>query len=276
MVLSQRGNAMLKIGIVGCGTIGSGLAEAIRQRFKDRATLVALYDSDKEKADSLAGSLAEPPSILPLDDLIKECDLVVEATSPSFSGELARKALLADRDVMVMSVGGLVEGDIFELANQKHRHVYVPSGAICGLDGVKSALMGRVYRVTLVTRKPPKGLEGAPYVVENKIDLNSIKGEAVIFEGSAKEAIQGFPKNINVSVALSFAGIGLEKTRVRIICSPHYTSNIHEVEVEGEFGRLIARTENVPAPQNPRTSYLAVLSAIATLKGILDYVRIGT
>ena len=266
----------LKIGIVGCGIIGSGLAMAIEQRFKDKAKLVALCDIDKNRAVSLANSLSEAPQILSLDELIKECDLVVEAASASFSGEVARKALLANRDVMVMSVGGLIEDDIFELANQMRHHIYMPSGALCGLDGVKSALAGKIFQVTLTSRKPPQGFQGAPYVVENKIDLSSIKEETIIFQGSAREAIRGFPQNANVAVALSFAGIGPDKTQVRIICSPHSATNSHEVEVEGEFGRLTTRTDNVPAPQNPKTSYLAVLSAIATLKGILDYPRLGT
>lgn len=266
----------MKIGIVGCSTIGSGLALAIEQKFKGKASLVALCDIDKQKAASLVSKLAKAPLILPLDELIEKCDLVVEAASASISAKVARRALLASKDVMIMSVGGLVESDVFELANVKHCHIYMPSGAICGLDGVKSATIGKISRVTLTTRKPPKGLEGAPYVVQNKIDLNSISEETIIFEGNALEAIQGFPKNVNVAVALSFAGIGLLKTRVRIVCSPEYATNTHEVEVEGEFGRLTTKTENVPAPQNPRTSYLAVLSAIATLRGILDYVRIGT
>jgi aspartate dehydrogenase len=267
---------MLKIGIVGCGTIGSQLAMAIDQRFKDRAKLVALCDIVNSKAVSLANSLSEPPPILSIGELIKESDLVVEAASASMSGELARKALRAKRDVMVMSGGGLIDSDVFELANCMRRHIYLPSGAICGLDGVKSALVGKVSRVTLTSRKPPQGFQGAPYVVENRIDLSSIKEETVLFQGSAREAIKGFPQNINVAVALSFAGIGPEETQVRIICSPHFTTNSHEVEVEGEFGRLTAKTENVPSPQNPKTSYLAVLSAIATLRGILDYSKIGT
>ncbi len=266
---------MLKMGIVGCGTIGSGLAMAIEQKFKDKASLVALCDIDKQKAALLASKLREAPPILPLDELIEECDLVIETAEASVSGEIAKKALLANRDVMVVSVGGLVESDVFELANEKHCHIYMPSGAICGLDGVKSAVMGKVSRVTITTRKPPKGFEGAPYVVRNKIDLSSINEETVLFEGNALETIQGFPKNVNVAIALSFAGIGPAKTQVRVVCSPHYTTNSHEIEVEGEFGRLTTKTENVPSPQNPRTSYLAVLSAIATLKGILDYVRIG-
>jgi len=267
---------MLKIGLIGCGAIGSGLAKAIDQKFKDKAKLVALYDIDNAKAVALANNLLDTPPILSPEELINKSDLVVEAATASVSGEIARKVLMADKDIMVMSAGGLVEDDVFDLANRKHRHIYLPSGAICGLDGVKSALMGNVSRVTLTSRKPPKGFEGTPYVLENKIDLDSIKEETVLFEGSARKAIKGFPRNVNVAVTLSFAGIGLDKTQVRIMCSPHYTINSHEVEVEGDFGKLTTKTDNVPLPHNPKTTYMPVFSAIATLKGILDYSRVGT
>ena len=267
---------MLKIGLVGCGTIGSELARAVERDFKDRAKLAGLFDIDRARALSLAESLAEPPLILSVDELIDASDLVVEAASASVSGDLARKAILAGKDVMVMSIGGLIESDIFDLAERNGRYLYIPSGAICGLDSIKSARIGGISRVTLTTRKPPAGLRGAPYIVEHGIDLDTITKETTIFQGSAREAIRGFPKNVNVAVALSFAGIGIDKTEVRIISSPHFTTNSHEVTVEGEFGRLTTRTDNVPSPQNPKTSYLAMLSAVATLQGILSRSRIGT
>lgn len=268
---------MMKIGIIGCGTIGSALAEAIEERFSKTAQLAALCDIDQEKARRLAGSLKSNPLIVGLEELIQRSDLAVEAASAAISGEVARKAITAGKDVMVMSVGGLLEErGLFEEARKGGRCIYVPSGALCGLDGVKSASGAKIDKVTLTTKKPPKSLAGAPYLAEKGIDLQDIKQETVLFEGSAREAVKGFPKNVNVAAALSLAGIGPEKTRIRIITSPHYQANVHEVEVEGEFGKLVARTENVPSPQNPKTSFLAVLSAIATLGGILDKVKIGT
>ena len=154
--------------------------------------------------------------------------------------------------------------------------VYIPSGALCGVDGLKSASVGRIDSVTLTTRKPPRGLEGAPYIKEKDIDLAGITGETVIFEGSVEDAIRGFPQNINVSAALSLAGLGAKKTRVKIVTSPSYTKNIHEVEIIGEAGRIFTRTENIPSKSNPKTSELAVFSAIATLSGITNTVRVGT
>jgi aspartate dehydrogenase len=179
---------------------------------------------------------------------------------------------------MIMSIGGLLANlALFSLAKKKKCRVILPSGAICGLDGIKAASIGGIKKVTLTTRKPPQGLKGAPYVVKNNIDLDSITDEKVIFEGTAEEAVRGFPKNVNVSAMLSIAGLGPQKTRVRIITAPQYTRNMHEIEVEGKFGRLVTRTENVPFPDNPRTSFLAALSAVATLKQILDdTIKIGT
>ena len=130
--------------------------------------------------------------------------------------------------------------------------------------------------VTLTTRKPPKGLEGAPYIKSAGINLNDIKEETVIFDGDADKAIEGFPQNVNVAATLSIAGIGAKKTRVRIITSPGYTRNQHEVEIKGSFGNIHTRTENVPSRTNPRTSELAILSAIATLEGLARNVKIGT
>lgn len=268
---------MIKVGIVGCGTIGRALAEAIEERFSKKAQLAALCDVDQGKARRLAGSLKSGPSVVELEELIQGSDLVVEAASAAISGEVVRKAIAAAKDVMVMSVGGLLEeGGLFEEARRRGRRIYIPSGALCGLDGVKSASGAKVEKVTLTIKKPPESLAGAPYLAEKGIDLRGIKEETVLFEGSAREAVKGFPKNVNVAATLSLAGIGPEKTRVRIITSPNCQANVHEVEVEGEFGRLVARTENVPSPQNPQTSFLAVLSAIATLDSILDEVKIGT
>lgn len=267
---------MLKVGIVGCGAIGTELARAIDREIKE-TQLVALTDINEEKAKELAGSLKEKPKILSLDELIEKSDLIIEAASKDAVLSLATKVIDQGKDIMIMSVGGLLGNeDLLDLAKEKDCKIYLPSGALAGLDGVKSASIGRIDSVTLTTRKPPEGLKGAPYIKRNKIDLDAITKEKVIFEGSATEAVEGFPQNINVSATLSLAGIGAEKTMVRIIADPNLEKNVHEIEVKGEFGRLVSRTENLPSPKNPKTSYLACLSAIATLKGIVSSIKVGT
>lgn len=272
------GNKKVKIGIVGCGTIGAQLAKAIEVKFAEQTELSAVCDIDKNKAQDLRANSSLNPEILSLDELINACDLIIEAASAKVSFEVAQKALNQKKDVMIMSVGGILEkaGQLFKLAQGSGSHIYLPSGALCSLDAVKAASMAKINKVTLITRKPPQGLKGAPYLEQRHIDLANIKEETVVFEGKATEAVKGFPKNVNVCAVLSLAGIGAEKTEVKIVTSPDYKANIHEIEVEGDFGRLVARTENVPTPANPKTSFLASLSAIATLKSILDVVKIGT
>lgn len=268
----------IKIGVIGCGAIGSEIAVVIDRDFKKEAVLTALSDIDIDKAEAVKKKLKARSNILSAEDLIRKSDLVIEAASAKVSADIAKTAISAKKDVMIMSVGGIIRdyAALFNLAGKNSCKIYLPSGAICGLDGVKAASIGRIDKAELTTRKPPAGFKGAPFVEKNKIDLNGIKGETKIFEGNALEAIEGFPANINVSCALSIAGIGPEKTVVRIITSPEYKTNTHEIVVEGEFGKLTAKTENVPSPNNPRTSYLAILSAIAVLRQILGPAKVGT
>lgn len=267
----------IKIGIVGCGAIGLVVAKAIETRLKDKAILSAVCDIDELKIEGFLRKIKTKPRVCSLKDLIKRCDFIVESASASVSAEIAKRALTANKSVLVMSVGGLLENlDIFGLARKTKANLYIPSGALAGLDGLKGASVAKINKVKLTTKKSPKALEGAPYLLKNDIDLLTIKEEKIIFEGTAQEAVNGFPKNINVAATLSLACLGPKKTQVRIVAVPALDVNIHEVEVEGEFGKLFARTENLPSPDNPKTSYLAALSAIATLEGALDNVKIGT
>jgi len=267
----------LRVGIIGCGTIGSEVAKACVDRLRDKVELVGLCDTDSQKAESLQKALKSATPILPLDGLLEKAELAIEAASAKISADVLEKAIKAKRDVFIMSVGGLLgKEDLLKRARAAGTKVYLPSGALCGIDGLKSASIGRIDSVTLTTRKPPKGLEGAPYLKEKGIDVMAVKTETIIFEGDGLEAIKGFPANVNVCAVLSLAGIGGNKTRVRIVTSPEYTKNIHEVEIVGEFGRISTKTENVPSKTNPKTSQLAVFSAIATLEAIADTVRIGT
>lgn len=268
---------MLKIGIVGCGTIGSSLARAVQDRFRENAELVALCDTAEEKASGLAKTLKNKPRILPAEELVEECDFIIEASSKNYLPALLQLVIAKGNDILIMSTGGLIGNEgLLKEAEEKGCRVYMPSGALCGIDGVKAARLGEIHRATLTTRKPPKGLAGAPYIVKNKIDLSRIEKETVLFEGTVEEAVEAFPQNINVAATLSMAGIGPLKTRVRIITSPAYTTNSHEIEVEGDFGRLWTKTDNLPSKDNPKTSYLAVLSAIATLKGVMESIKVGT
>ena len=270
---------MIRIGIVGCGAIGKEICRAVDQGIIN-AQLVAIVDRKPQAALEFASSLRSPPRVMNATELIDVVDLVVECASQTAVREIVPLALKNGKDVMIMSVGALTNRELLEeitlLARKHGCKVYLPSGAIVGLDGLKSASMGKICSVTLTTRKPPSSLERAPYIEQYKVDLSTLKKSTIIFEGSAEDAVKGFPDNVNVAATLSLAGIGTQNTKIRIIADPTLERNVHEICVEGDFGKFETRVENVPSPANPKTSYLAALSAIATLRRMADPIQIGT
>jgi len=267
---------MIKVGLVGCGVIGTEIAKAIDKKIPV-LRLVAICDRNEDKEHRLIQLLDSKPVLATIEGVIEASDLVIEAASAQVVGSLARKVIENGKDIMIMSVGGMVDYlYLFDEARKRGCRIYFPSGAIAGLDGVKAAKEAHINSVTLTTSKPPSGLRGAPYVVERGIDLENIKERTVIFEGTCKEAVKAFPKNINVAASLSFAGIGIDKTKVRVIADPSLKRNVHHISLEGDFGKMETEVENVPSPFNPKTSYLAALSAIATLREIADTIHIGT
>jgi aspartate dehydrogenase len=271
---------MLKIGIVGCGFIGGQICRAFDNGEID-AELYALCDSSKNKAVSLAGSLKKcKPQCMEIKKLVQNVNLVVECASQGAVRSIVAEALRAGCDVMALSVGALADKnlreELFRLAKENNCRLYFPSGAVVGIDGINSASSAGISSVTLSTRKPPGGLKGAPYILEHEIELEKIETETVVFEGSASEAVKAFPANVNVAATISLAGIGFERTKVRIIADPKLSRNVHEIKVEGDFGNFCTRVENFPSPQNPKTSYLAALSAISTLKKMVSPFRVGT
>lgn len=270
--------AKIKVGIVGCGTIGSAIARHCKDKLSEKIEITALYDLKKEQAEALKARLSVDLLIVEsLEKLVSSSDLVIEAASGTAACQALAETIKKKRSIMIMSTGGILgRQDLLEKARESNCNVYIPSGAIFGLDGIKAAAVAGIEEAVLTTRKPPKGLKGAPYIEENAIDLDSIKEDRIVFEGTAAEAVKAFPKNVNVSASLSMAGIAPAKTRVRIICSPSGNRNIHEIELSGSFGKFLIKAENVPSPDNPKTSYLAPLSAMAALNGIVDNIRIGT
>lgn len=263
------------VGVVGLGAIGRQVCRALDEGIPG-LRLAAGLARDHERAGHFLAFLRSSPPLLPLSDLIAASDIVVEASTQAHLEEIAPQALGAGRDLVVLSCGGLLgRQDWVRLAEANGCRILVPSGAIAGLDGVKGARVGAVTAVTMETRKPPRGLAGAPWIVQQKIDLDAIASETVIFEGPAVEACRAFPANVNVLAALSLAGIGPELTRIKIFAVPGLARNVHRVTVEGEFGRLVVEIENVPS-ENPRTGKLSYLSTIALLKDLAAPLRVGT
>lgn len=263
------------VGVVGLGAIGRRVCRALDDGIPGLRLAGALA-RDRARAESFLAELAGQPPFLALDDLIAASDLLVEASTQAHVQEIAPRALASGRDLVVLSCGGLLgRPEWVALAEANHCHIYVPSAAIAGLDAVKGARLGAVTSVTMETRKPPRGLAGAPWIVQHKIDLDAITRETLVFEGPATEACRGFPANVNVLAALSLAGIGPERTHIRIYAVPDLTHNMHRIQVEGEFGRLRIEVENVPS-ENPRTGRLSYLSTIALLRDLGATLRVGT
>jgi aspartate dehydrogenase len=259
---------IMKVGIVGMGVIGTHIAKAIDNGIPG----VTLSGVCVRTAPS-AGSYP----VYSIDELIRRSDLIVEAATQAALREFGPSVLAASRHLMVLSVGALV-GVLEEwarLAETHHCRILIPSGAIAGLDGMKGAREGAITSITMETRKPPRGLAGAPYIAERRIDLDAIREETLIFEGPATGAVKAFPANVNVVAALSLAGLGPERTRIKLYAVPGLERNQHRITIEGEFGRLRVEVENVPS-ENPRTGKLSYLSAIAMLRELGAAVQVGT
>jgi aspartate dehydrogenase len=265
-----------KIGLIGCGTIGGFIARQVDRWVE--VELSAIADSDAAKAEQLAAAVTGSPRILSNEELISQVDLVVEAAGKDVVPWLIGRVIEQGKEALIMSLGGMLalSDEQWKALASYQGHIYLPSGAIAGLDAIKAASLGRLSSVTLTSRKPPAGLQGAPYLKRQGLDISSLSEPLVVFEGSAREAVAGFPQNVNVAAALSLAGLGPDRTRVRIIADPHISTNIHEIEATGDFGRITTRSENAPSPTNPKTSYLAALSAVATLTRIINPLQLGS
>ncbi len=253
----------MRIGIIGCGAIGSELAHAATA-MEDIAA-VRVFDIDPDAVALLAqdGIEASPD----VDSLIEASDLVIECANKGVVQTSLRAALRLGKSVMVLTVGALaddaVRQDLVSLAREHGGKVYVPSGAVMGIDGLKAAAAGGLKAVTLVTTKPNAGLD------------KNVDQWTLLFNGPAKDAVQKFPKNVNVAATLSMAGLGFEDTWVQVAVDPLASHNSHKVIIEGAFGRARIEVENLASPTNPRTSHLASLSAIALLQRIVSPLQIG-
>ncbi|KAF5075613.1 aspartate dehydrogenase [Methanobacterium aggregans] len=254
----------MRVGILGCGAIANIITNFAVEG-KLGVDLKFFYDRDLERAENLA-SQVDGTVALKLEDMLDNVDLVIEAAAPQAVGEVVPQVLEAGVDVIIMSVGALLNNELRKrlekTASENNAKIYAPSGAIVGLDGIKAASIGKIQSASLVTRKPPKSLG----IVTDE--------EQVLYEGKAGEAVQKFPMNINVAASLSLA-CGRE-VDVKIIADPSVNRNMHEVHVVGDFGEFTTITKNMRCSMNPKTSVLAAYSAIKLLKSLNENIRVGT
>jgi aspartate dehydrogenase len=273
--LSKSPAAKLRVAIAGLGPIGKAAAEAL-DRGVDGLVLAAVSAQHPEKHQAWLGRLRTAPAVLPIERLCDVADIVIECAPAELVRSIVAPFVTRGKTAIVLSAGALLENeDLVELAKRNGGQIVVPTGALIGLDAVTAASVGEIHSVRMVTRKPVEGLAGAPYLVENNIDIEKIKEPLKIFEGTAREAAKGFPANLNVAVALSLAGIGPDRTRLEIWADPALTRNVHRVEVESDSARFSMSIENIPS-ENPKTGRITALSVIALLRKQFAPLRVGT
>ena len=264
----------LRVGIAGLGAIGKSLALKLDAGIPGmRLTAIAVRDVAAARGRV---NLQSPCVFTDLAGLEPHCDLVVECAPSKLLPEIARPMLQAGKKVMVLSVGALLlNTDLIDLARERGGQIIVPTGALLGLDAVTAAAEGTIHSVKMITRKPVKGLVGAPFLAANNIAIEDIREPMRIFNGSPRDAAVGFPANLNVAVALSLAGIGPDRTTLEIWADPHLERNTHRIEVESDSASFSMEIRNIPS-ENPRTGKITALSVIAALRKMTAPLRIGT
>lgn len=271
------GSHVQRVSIGSLGTIGLKVAEVLDRGEIPGLALGAVSARDVEKAERNMAGFASPAPVVPLAELAEHGDIVLECAPASVFDEIARSAVAAGRVFVPCSVGALLPRmDLVDEAERTGGRIVVPTGALLGLDAVRGAAEGEIYSVTLETRKPPRGLEGAPYLVENAISVDRLNEAKKVFQGTAREAAKGFPANVNVAAALSLAGLGPDRTMVEIWADPAVDRNTHTIRLDSDSVRLTMKIENIPTEENPKTGKLTALSVIATLRGLVCTLKAGT
>ncbi len=262
----------LRIAIAGFGAIGRSVAGHLLAGIPGlRLAAVGVRDPAAAQA-----ALPAEVVVVAVDALAEHADIVVECAPAAVLPAIAEPALRAGRSLVVLSCGALLERmDLVELARAHGGRVVVPTGALLGLDAIAAAAEGVIHTVQMVTRKPPSGLQGAPYLLAHGIALDDLKEPLMVFEGSAREAARGFPANVNVAAALSLAGIGADRTRLQIWADPGVTRNIHRIDVDADSARFSVSIENIPS-ENPRTGRITALSVVAMLRKLRGTLVVGS
>ena len=275
MMQSKSSRPDVRIAVAGLGSIGTRVVKAL-DRGIEGLVLTAVSVHNVEKHRAWLSDLRTTPAVLPIEALADAADIVVECAPSKLVRSIVAPVVTSGKCAVVLSVGALLENDdLIELAREHGGQIVVPTGALIGLDAVTAAAVGTIHSVQMVTRKPVGGLAGAPYIVENNIDIERITEPLKIFDGTARQAAKGFPANLNVAVALSLAGIGPDRTRVQIWADPTVTRNVHRIEVDSDSARFSMSIENIPS-ENPRTGLITALSVIACLRKMRASLRVGT
>jgi len=264
-----------RVAIAGLGPIGLKVMQALDAGIDGLGPL----RSARELADRPRPELERlktKPQVLSVDELEGAADIVVECAPAAILRQIVEPFVSRGKMAVVLSAGALLTNwDLVDIAKTNGGQIAVPTGALIGLDAMNAAAEGEIRSVRMVTRKPVKGLLGAPYVHEKGIDLESLREATKIFDGTAREGAKGFPANVNVAAALSLAGFGPDKTRLEIWADPNLDRNTHAIEVDADSARFSMSIANVPS-ENPKTGRITALSVIALLRKLNAPLRVGT
>ncbi len=251
-----------RVGIAGLGAIGSAVAKKLTSDGGIKGFELKYISEPKDKSHKNINKVS-------FDDLVAQSDIIIECLPANIVTQLAEKAFKANKDIIFISSAALlIYPQIMDNLAKSKSKAYLPSGALCGLDGITAMKEMGIKSSKISSTKPPMGFTGAPYIIENNINLKNITSKTLIFEGNALEAAKGFPANINVAATLSLAGIGAKKTRVEIWADPNAIGNKHQITVKSGYSTLNASIENMPDPANPKSSVLAAQSIVATLRNM--------
>lgn len=271
----------MRVAVLGAGTIARLVLENARQGILPGTEIVALCARPGSvRAQALASEFGVPALSGTAALHALKPDAVLEAASHDAVRECLVDFLDSGISVIVLSAGALVEERLRRAAesaaSRSGARLYVPSGGIGGTDALKAACVAGVDQVSIQVAKPPAAWRGIPYVEALNVPLDRLEGPEVLFEGPAREGVPHFPQNVNIAAVLSMAGIGFDRTRLKVVADPALTRNTHTIEVSGRSGRFRVVLENVPAPENPKTAWLACYSALAALRELASPVRYGT
>ena len=266
----------LRVAIGGFGAIGRHVAAAL-DRGLEGLELAAVSARDTARAEARQAGFRRPVPVVPLAELAARADIVLECAPAAVFEQVALPAIEQGRIFMPTSVGALLPRmHLVERAKETGARIVAPTGGLLGLDAVRAVAEGTIHRVTMVTRKAPRGLAGAPYLVENGIEVEGLTEARRVFEGTAREGARGFPANVNVAAALALAGVGPDETKLEIWADPAVDRNHHRIEVEADTARFTLEIAIVPTDENPRTGRNVAPSVIACLKSLTATLRVGS
>jgi aspartate dehydrogenase len=275
---NSGGGRMLKVGIIGYGTIGEDVAMAIIQGHAGKAELASILVRDPSKYENTSEEIKNVMTESAEGFFSNSLNIVVECAGHGSIKQYGERVLASGADLIVVSVGAFAEEALFQsmlnTAEETGRRIIVPSAAIGGLDRISAGAVGPMEEVTLVTRKPPQAWYGTK--IEQEVDLSRMEEPYCAFEGVARDSAKQFPESVNVSAALSLAGIGFDKTRVKVFADPTITHNTHEIQAKGKFGRIQLQIQNTPSARNPKTGYIVAMSVVKNLRDMTASFIIGT